>query len=109
MKHVSYVTGYSAMVFAFVVLSSLTTPAGAQLSGSGLSGVDPYAVGGVRGKPPPNPKPTPKPTPSPTPMPKSDGRTDWTGTTDSNFNNGTNWNAVTGSAPPAAGDVAWLT
>jgi autotransporter-associated beta strand protein len=53
-------------------------------------------------------KPKPTPTPAPTPKPV-DGRTDWTGTTNSDFNTGTNWSAVTGSAPPVAGDVAWFT
>src|SRR5205085_266138 len=47
----------------------------------------------------------PKPTPTPSPAPRRvDGRTDWTGTTDSNFNTGNNWMPVTGSAPPVAGD-----
>src|SRR6266478_6818141 len=50
----------------------------------------------------------PKPTPTPTPAPLADGETDWKNTGGTDWNTGTNWTAVTGSAPPAAGDVAWF-
>src|SRR5438105_4805455 len=50
----------------------------------------------------------PKPTPTP-PGAVVDGESDWTGTTNSDFNTGSNWTGVSGgSAPPIAGDVAWL-
>jgi len=42
----------------------------------------------------------PKPTPTPTPGPHIDGETDWKNT-GTDFNNGANWTAVSGTAPPA--------
>lgn len=50
---------------------------------------------------------TPKPKPTPTPAPLVDGETDWKNTS-TDWNTGGNWTAVTGTAPPAAGDVAWF-
>ena len=46
----------------------------------------------------------PKPTPTPTPV---DGETDWANVSTA-WSTGTNWTSVTGSAPPAPGDVAWF-
>ncbi len=37
------------------------------------------------------------------------GETDWKNAGGTGWNTATNWTAVTGSAPPAAGDVAWFT
>ncbi len=55
-------------------------------------------------------KPKPKPTPTPQPAPGVDGETDWknTGTGTLDWNTAANWTAVSGSAPPAPGDVAWF-
>jgi fibronectin-binding autotransporter adhesin len=54
------------------------------------------------------PKPTPTPSPQPTPTRLSDGETDWKNVGGTDWNTGANWTAVSGSAPPAAGDVAWF-
>lgn len=59
------------------------------------------------GKPAP-PPPIGDPTPTPTPPPNNDGESDWKNTGGTDWNTGTNWTAVTGSAPPVAGDVAWF-
>jgi autotransporter-associated beta strand protein len=49
----------------------------------------------------------PKPTPTPGPG-SSDGESDWKNLGGTDWNTGTNWTAVSGGAPPAAGDVAWF-
>src|SRR2546423_13293861 len=87
--------------FFLVIAFAMTTRAQA------LRGtlVDPYAAGGIPGA---NPKPSPKPKPSPTPG-VIDGETDWKNTAgNTDWNTGASWTAVTGSAPPAVGDVAWF-
>src|SRR5438034_8143979 len=78
---------------------ALTSPLHAQISGNVIGGSTIDAPGGVKGKP------TPTPTPKPGPV---DGETDWKNTGGTDWNTGTNWTAVSGSAPPIAGDVAWF-
>jgi fibronectin-binding autotransporter adhesin len=87
----------SLFVACFLLLGIFATQLHAQVS-SGGGGI--YAPGGIPAKPKPKPKPTPTPRP--------DGETDWKNTGGTDWNTGTNWTAVSGSAPPAAGDVAWF-
>src|SRR2546429_303293 len=63
----------------------------------------------------PAPSATVNPSPSATPPPGQakktppvDGETDWNNSGGTDWNTGTNWTAVSGTAPPAAGDVAWF-
>src|SRR5437660_1712345 len=97
----SLTTSARAICVLFCGAFALAAPLQAQ-TGQGTvdtgSSID--APGGVKGKP------TPTPTPAPTPKP--DGETDWKNTGGTDWNTGTNWTAVSGSAPPIAGDVAWF-
>jgi fibronectin-binding autotransporter adhesin len=86
---------------SFLLLAIFATPLRAQLS-SGGGGSYISTAGAVPAKP------KPKPTPTPTPPPVVDGESDWNNTSTA-WSTGTNWTGVAGgSAPPAAGDVAWF-
>jgi autotransporter-associated beta strand protein len=80
------------------------------LSGNDLSGSISSNGWGKGGKHGHKPKPTPAPVSGGNRRPTGvDGETDWKNAGGTDWNTGTNWTGVTGTAPPAPGDVAYFT
>lgn len=93
----SFFSVISLLTFVVASIVGLTTPQLRAQSALDSSLVSPDAPGGIPG-----------PKPKPTPTPKPDGESDWKNAGGTDWNTGANWTAVSGSAPPVAGDVAWF-
>src|SRR5437868_1368378 len=102
----SLITPFRTPALICAALLIFAAPLRAQIAADGgLAGIDTSSMDGAGGIPGPS-KPKPKVTPTPTPQP--DGESDWKNTGGTDWNTGANWTAVSGSAPPVAGDVAWF-